>query len=75
MFYMGLCIVYVGLCIFYVLHGSVYILGTNADGKNVYLRDIWPSRDEIMEVEHRHVIPAMFKEVYSRIQVFIILNR
>ncbi|KAK2167720.1 hypothetical protein LSH36_25g10021 [Paralvinella palmiformis] len=62
------------LVIAYALAGSVLTdfekepLGTNADGKNVYLRDIWPSRDEIMEVEHRHVIPAMFKEVYSRIQ-------
>jgi aconitate hydratase len=35
----------------------------------VYLRDIWPSRDEIQEIEKKHVIPAMFKDVYEKIQV------
>lgn len=25
-------------------------IGTSKDGKNVYLRDIWPSNDEIAQV-------------------------
>ena len=43
--------------------------GIGKDGKEVFLRDIWPSREEIREVERKHVIPAMFQEVYARIQV------
>ena len=43
--------------------------GHDAQGKPIFLRDIWPSREEIQEVEKASVIPAMFKEVYSRIQV------
>lgn len=37
------------------------------DGKPVFLADIWPTRAEIHAVEQKHVIPAMFKEVYSKI--------
>jgi hypothetical protein len=28
---------------------------------------VWPTRNEIHAVESKHVIPAMFKEVYSRV--------
>merc|ERR1719342_638094 len=31
------------------------------DGKKVFLRDIWPSREEIQAVETKYVIPAMFE--------------
>ena len=51
------------------------LLGRNADGKPVFLRDIWPTRSEIQEVERKFVIPAMYKEVYSRIQVRINIER
>lgn len=43
-------------------------LGTDPSGYDVYLKDIWPSREEIQEMERKYVIPAMFKEVYSKIQ-------
>ena len=33
----------------------------------MYLRDIWPSREEIQEIERKHVLPAMFEEVYSKL--------
>ena len=33
----------------------------------MYLRDIWPTRDEIQAVEKKHVIPKMFEEVYAKI--------
>ncbi|XP_070547290.1 cytoplasmic aconitate hydratase-like isoform X2 [Ptychodera flava] len=62
------------LVIAYALAGTVSIdfesqpLGTDADGKDIFLRDIWPSREEIQEVERKFVIPAMFKEVYSTIE-------
>lgn len=44
-------------------------IGVNADGKPVFLRDIWPTRDEIQAVESKCVIPGMFKEVYEKIEV------
>ncbi|XP_052746263.1 cytoplasmic aconitate hydratase [Bicyclus anynana] len=62
------------LVIAYALAGTVDIdfekqpLGTRADGSGVFLRDIWPTRAEIQEVENKHVIPGMFKEVYARIE-------
>lgn len=37
------------------------------NGEKVFLRDIWPSREEIQAVETEYVIPAMFEEVYSKI--------
>ncbi|KAK7482145.1 hypothetical protein BaRGS_00026610 [Batillaria attramentaria] len=61
------------LVIAYALAGTVCIdfesepLGTGVDGRPVYLRDIWPTRSEIQEVERRCVVPAMFQDVYSRI--------
>jgi aconitate hydratase len=62
------------LVIAYALAGTVLIdfetepLGHRPDGSAVFLRDIWPTRAEIQELEKQHVLPAMFKEVYSRIQ-------
>lgn len=43
---------------------SIIIVGKRADGSAVFLADIWPSRDEIQQVEQKYVIPAMFKEVH-----------
>uniref|UniRef100_A0A8C7WKJ4 aconitate hydratase n=1 Tax=Oncorhynchus mykiss TaxID=8022 RepID=A0A8C7WKJ4_ONCMY len=40
----------------------------NNKGKEVFLRDIWPTREEIQAVERQFVIPAMFKEVYEKIE-------
>ncbi|KAH1001462.1 hypothetical protein HUJ04_005480 [Dendroctonus ponderosae] len=62
------------LVIAYAIAGRVDIdfetepLAKRADGSVVFLRDIWPTRAEIHEVERTYVIPAMFKEVYSRIE-------
>ncbi|XP_030559745.1 cytoplasmic aconitate hydratase [Drosophila novamexicana] len=63
------------LVIAYAIAGRVDIdfekepLGVDGNGKNVFLCDIWPTRTEIQEVENKHVIPAMFQEVYSKIEV------
>lgn len=43
--------------------------GVNAEGNKIFLRDIWPTRDEIQAVERQYVIPGMFKEVYKKIEV------
>ncbi|KAL5469428.1 hypothetical protein EMCRGX_G030682 [Ephydatia muelleri] len=61
------------LCIAYAIAGTVDIdfekepLGMDPSGQPVFLRDIWPSREELQEVERKHVLPAMFKEVYAKI--------
>ena len=41
--------------------------GQSGSGEDVFLRDIWPTRQEIHALEARSVIPAMFKQVYSKI--------
>ena len=62
------------LVIAYAIAGTVDIdfekepLGRRADGSPVFLQDIWPTRADIQAVEQKHVIPAMFKEVYSKIE-------
>ncbi|GLV39031.1 Iron regulatory protein 1B [Carabus blaptoides fortunei] len=62
------------LVIAYAIAGTVDIdfenepLGYNADGKPVFLREIWPTRAEIQTVEQKYVIPVMFQEVYSKIE-------
>jgi len=61
------------LCTAYAIAGTVSIdfetepLGLDPSGSPVFLRDIWPTRSELQEVERKYVIPAMFKEVYSKI--------
>ncbi|GIY22591.1 cytoplasmic aconitate hydratase [Caerostris darwini] len=61
------------LVVAYALAGTVNIdfetepIGKSGDGQEIYLRDIWPSREEIQEVEAKNVLPAMFREVYSKI--------
>lgn len=58
----------------YALAGTVNIdfetepIGFCKDRK-VYLRDIWPSRDEIQSMERKFVIPTMYKEVYDTIEL------
>jgi aconitate hydratase len=42
-------------------------LGTDTSGRGVYLRDIWPSGEEIREALTRSISPSMFKERYSRV--------
>ncbi|KAM6183143.1 cytoplasmic aconitate hydratase [Erethizon dorsatum] len=62
------------LVIAYAIAGTIRIdfekepLGINAKGQQVFLRDIWPTRDEIQAVERQYVIPGMFKEVYQKIE-------
>lgn len=47
---------------------SFWFAGINADGKKIFLENIWPSRSEIQEVEEKYVIPSMFHEVYACIE-------
>nr|XP_012222975.1 PREDICTED: cytoplasmic aconitate hydratase-like isoform X3 [Linepithema humile] len=62
------------LVIAYAIAGTVDIdfekepLGHKPDGTPVFLQDVWPTRAEIQAVEQKYVIPAMFKEVYGKIE-------
>lgn len=42
-------------------------IGHDNLGNPVFLSDIWPSRSELQEIERQYVLPAMFKETYSKI--------
>jgi aconitate hydratase len=59
------------LVVAYALAGSVDIdlsqdvIGHGKDGKPVYLRDIWPSREEILETVNRGLKPEMFRSKYA----------
>jgi aconitate hydratase len=59
------------LVIAYALAGTVDIdltrdpLGHDGDGKPVYLRDIWPSEQEIEDAVAQFVTPEMFKQRYA----------
>ncbi|XP_075432178.1 iron-responsive element-binding protein 2 isoform X2 [Ascaphus truei] len=62
------------LVIAYALAGTVRIdlqteaLGENARGEKVYLHEIWPSREEVLQVEEELVIPSMFTDLKEKIQ-------
>jgi aconitate hydratase len=59
------------LVVAYALAGTVDIdmskepLGTGADGKPVYLKDLWPSQQEINEAIAASVRTEMFREKYA----------
>src|SRR6185295_13108350 len=59
------------LVVAYALAGSVYVnletepLGTGKDAKPVYLRDIWPSNQEIEATVRAAVTPEMFAQRYA----------
>jgi aconitate hydratase len=40
-------------------------LGCDPSGKPVYLKDIWPKRDEILDVAGRVIKPDIYKSVYG----------
>ena len=59
------------LVVAYALAGSIQVnlttdpIGINKEGKEVYLKDIWPTNKEIKEVMEKSVTARMFKEKYS----------
>ena len=59
------------LVVAYALAGTVDIdldkepLGTSSDGQPVYLKDLWPTQQEINEVTASSVRAEMFKDKYS----------
>jgi aconitate hydratase len=61
------------LVVAYALAGTVDIdlasepLGEDGGGNPVYLRDIWPSPEEVREVVGKSVRPEMFRKQYSQV--------
>ena len=61
------------LCVAYALAGTVDIdfenepLGKDERGEPVFLKDIWPSNDQITEIVSKNLTPKMYKEVYTQI--------
>jgi aconitate hydratase len=61
------------LCVAYALAGHVEVdlttepLGTGPDGSPVYLRDLWPSADEVRDAVAASIDPGQFKREYGRI--------
>ncbi|XP_024035824.1 aconitate hydratase 1 isoform X2 [Citrus clementina] len=42
-------------------------VGVGKDGKKIFLRDIWPSSEEVAHVVQKSVLPDMFKATYEAI--------
>jgi aconitate hydratase len=61
------------LVVAYALAGTMTIdltrepLGTAADGSAVYLRDLWPSPEEVEAVIRREISPTIFRERYAEV--------
>jgi aconitate hydratase len=61
------------LVIAYALAGNINInlskdsLGKGSNGKDVYLKDIWPSQEEIQNVLQTKLTSAMFKKRYANV--------
>jgi aconitate hydratase len=59
------------LVVAYALAGSMLVdlandpLGEGKDGKPVYLRDIWPTNEEISTLQRKHVTGKMFATRYA----------
>lgn len=59
------------LVVAYALAGSVDIdfesqpIGKDQSGADVFLKDLWPSRDEVQEVVAKVVTPEDFKSFYA----------
>ena len=61
------------LVVAYALAGSVLVnleaepLGAGADGKPVYLRDIWPDDGEVREITGQVVAPGLYRDSYATV--------
>jgi aconitate hydratase len=61
------------LVVAYALAGTVDIdltkdpIGTDINGEVVYLRDLWPTQEEVSEVVSKAVTPALFSKNYASV--------
>jgi aconitate hydratase len=61
------------LVVAYALAGTVDIdltndpIGTDSDGNSVYLKDIWPNEQEVLDAVRTHISPEIFREQYATV--------
>ncbi len=61
------------LVVAFAIAGTVNIdfdkepLAKDKDGKDVYLHEIWPSKQEILNLELNTIKPEIFKETYEKV--------
>lgn len=61
------------LVVAYALAGTMDIdfstepLGTDKNGNPVFLRDLWPTKEEIAEIVHKHLQAKMFTDKYNSV--------
>lgn len=59
------------LVVAYAIAGNVLVdlttepIGQDQNGEDVFLKDIWPSAQEIQDAVHRVITPQMFREQYD----------
>lgn len=62
------------LVLAYALAGNLNVdltqdpIGKDTDGKSIYLKDIWPSSDEIQSYISQNITPSMYTKEYSEFQ-------
>ncbi|XP_048828200.1 iron-responsive element-binding protein 2 [Brienomyrus brachyistius] len=62
------------LVVAYAIAGTVSIdfetepLGVTVEGKEVFLRDVWPSREEVQHTEENMVISSMFRDLGEKME-------
>tara|TARA_R110002072_G_scaffold534_7_gene4210 strand:+ start:105296 stop:107962 length:2667 start_codon:yes stop_codon:yes gene_type:complete len=61
------------LVVAYAIAGSLNVdlttepLGQDKDGKDVFLKDLWPSNEEVQGLVNKHISGAMYKKRYSNV--------
>jgi aconitate hydratase len=61
------------LCVAYAIAGNLHIdlykdpIGTGSDGKPVYLKDIWPTNEEVRQTVEQCLTSEMFKSRYANV--------
>lgn len=61
------------LVVAYALAGTVNIdlekepIGKDSKGNDVFLRDIWPSKEQINDIVNKSITPQMHRDVYSAV--------
>jgi aconitate hydratase len=61
------------LCVAYALAGTMDVdlysepLGTDRDGNDVYLRDVWPAEDEVARIVEEAIQSDMFRKSYAEV--------
>lgn len=46
-----------------------FVAGVTSEGKEVFLCDIWPSREEVQQTEEDTIISSIFKDLRGRMEV------